>query len=423
MKMETTLNYAKALDQSCPLRETRELFYIPRDAIGQEKIYFLGNSLGLQPKSTKDAISQVLDQWKEYGVEAHFESDKPWLTYNERLKPLIAPIVGAKESEVSTMNALTVNLHLLFSTFYQPKGRKTKILVEANLFPSDRYALSSQISLQGLNTEEHLLVVQPKEGEVLLTTEDFIEKIDRHQEDLALVWLGGTNYLTGQLYDFKEISRFCKEREILIGLDLAHGVGNVYLDLHGWGVDFAAWCTYKYLNAGPGGIGQIFIHEKHHDKVPGMTGWWGNDRKTQFLMRDKFSPAPGADAFQISTSPVLLMACLEASLEIFSSVGISPIVEKNQKLSSYLFYLIDELRTNHIEESLCTVITPRDPRERGAQLSLRISSDGKNLVKTLSENGIFVDWREPDILRLAPTALYNTYEEVFRFYEVLQDSL
>jgi len=421
--MKHTLKDALKKDKESDLRYTRELFKIPLNDKGEEQIYFLGNSLGLQPKSVLENIRKELDKWHQFGVEAHFKSDSPWLDYNDQINQLSTKIVGAKASEIVTMNSLTVNVHLLLATFYKPKGKKSKILVENQLFPSDSYALQSQIKLKSLLPDNELIRLKPRDGEDLLRDEDILAKIESQQDELALIWLGGPNYLSGQLYDFAKISKLANKLGILIGIDLAHGAGNVELKLHDWGVDFAAWCTYKYLNSGPGGIAQAFVHEKHHNKIPAITGWWGNRRETQFLMRDHFEPENGANAYQISTSPILLMACLKSSLEIIEETGFEKIIQKNRDLSNYLYDLVEDLKLQFQDDIEIHIITPRDEKRRGAQLSIVFSKNGREIFNELTDKGIFVDWREPNVIRLAPTALYNTYVEIYKFYQILQNIL
>lgn len=417
--MKYTIETAREKDRKSEIAYTRKLFRIPQNEKGEEQMYFLGNSLGLQPKSTRDFIEKELDKWHQFGVEAHFKSDSPWLDYNEELSHLATNIVGAKPTEIVTMNSLTVNVHLLLATFYKPTGNKTKILVEDQLFPSDSYALQSQMKLRNLLPESELIRIHPRDGEKLLRHEDILTVIQENKDELALIWLGGVNYLTGQLFDFEEISKLANKLEVLIGIDLAHGAGNVKLKLHEWGIDFAAWCTYKYLNSGPGGIGQAFIHEKHQNKYPAITGWWGNKRETQFLMRDVFEPEDGASAYQISTSPILLMACLKSSLDLINQVGFDKVVTKNQELSSFLYDLMVDLKTTFHNKTDIEIITPAIKYQRGAQLSIVFDDHARDIFKELSKQGIFVDWREPNVIRLAPTALYNTYEEIFRFYQIL----
>lgn len=421
--MKYTLDDAIAKDRKSNINNTRHLFRIPHNNKGEDMIYFLGNSLGLQPKSVTKYIDKELDKWHQFGVEAHFKSNSPWLDYNDKINELTTKIVGAKANEIVTMNSLTVNVHLLLATFYKPLGNKSKILVEDQLFPSDSYALQSQLKLQELLPENELIRLKPRKGEELLREEDILNTIQQYKSELALIWLGGPNYLTGQLYNFPEITKLANDLNILIGIDLAHGAGNVELKLHDWGVDFAAWCTYKYLNSGPGGIAQAFVHEKHHHIIPALTGWWGNKRESQFLMKDNFEPELGANAFQISTSPILLMACLMSSLEIIGEVGFDKMYLKNQELSGYLYELMSELAEQYKQDVEIHIITPEDRNRRGAQLSIVFSKHAKEIFNALTQNGVFVDWREPNVIRLAPTALYNSFEEVFKFYEILKSIL
>ena len=421
IKTLSGLEKARALDEACELKAFRKEFRIPKKS-GKEQIYFCGNSLGLQPKRTAKYITEELQKWEDHGVEAHFLTDRPWMQLNQELKETTGKIVGAKPTELVTMNSLTVNIHLLFASFYQPSASKFKILVESDLFPSDLYALESQVKQHGIDPAEAIIKVYPRPGEKTLRTKDILSTIDEHSESLAIVWLGGINYYTGQLFELEAIGEKTSEHGILYGLDLAHAVANVPLALNEWDVDFATWCTYKYMNSGPGGISQVFVHEKHHAnaELPRLSGWWGNNRKTQFLMRDFFEPATGADAYQMSTSPVLLMTPLRASLDVFKQVPFFKVVEKSRKMTAYLEQQILAVADAFKDQVKLEIFSPSEPRQRGSQLSISISEHGKLLVEYLATKGITVDWREPEVIRLAPAPLYNTYEEIYKFRKELE---
>lgn len=419
MNYEDSEVYAKRMDDEDPLKHCREWFCYP---IG--KTYFLGNSLGLPPKQVRDALGQVVDDWSTYGVESFFERDKgrtPWMELLDQLTPMLAEIVGAKsESEVVLMNSLTTNLHLLMISFYQPNASRNKILVEHHAFPSDQYVVASQAHLHDLDPDEVILEVKPREGEETLRTEDFLQTIEEVGESVALVLLGGVHYYTGQVLDMKTITHAAHAKGCLVGFDLAHAVGNIPLRLHDWGVDFAVFCTYKYLNSGPGGIGGGFIHERHltTPSLKRLEGWWGNKKATRFLMEPHFDPESGAKAWQLSTSPVLLLAAMKVSLEIFAKVGMDKLRKKSLLLTGYLLFLLKKLGENKVR-----VITPDDPNQRGAQLSIQTSFDAKELNQKLLKAGFIVDFREPDVLRVAPTPLYNTFSEIYAFVEILTDFL
>ncbi|MCS6935674.1 MAG: kynureninase [Chitinophagales bacterium] len=410
-----TRRYARALDARDPLRAYRKLFHIPK-AKGKQLIYLCGNSLGLQPKSVSKYINTELNDWKNLGVEGHLRAKNPWYYYHHFFTDSIARLVGAKKDEVVVMNQLTVNLNLLLISFYRPAGRKVKVLMQAHEFPSDYYAVEQQIKFHGLNPNECIVEVQPRPGEFTLRTEDIIRKIDELHEELALVMFSAVNYYTGQLFEIQKISEACCRYGIVLGLDLAHAIGNVPLKLHDWNVDFATWCSYKYLNSGPGGVSGIFVnryHAKNFD-LPRLAGWWGNDEKTRFTMPKHFVPQPGAAGWQLSNAPVLSMAAHRAALDIFDRAGMKAIREKSLRLTGYLRRLIEHLNPQHLQ-----IITPPNPQEHGAQLSIRTLRNGKALFKKITQAGVVADWREPDVIRVAPAPLYNTYEEVWRFAQIL----
>jgi len=420
MKYIASRDFAKELDRSDPIKDMKSKFYFPKDKNGDDCIYFCGNSLGLQPKSSRAAVERIMKDWESRGVEGHFEGDEPWVPYHERLTPSMAKIVGAKEEEVILMNSLTVNLHLMMVSFYRPEPNRHKILIEKNAFPSDQYAVKSQIEFHGLSVEDSLVELSPRPGESLLRTEDILERLEKEGESIALVMMGGLNYYTGQVYDMKSITAKAHMKGCLVGFDLAHAVGNAKLNLHDWNVDFAVWCTYKYVNSGPGGIAGAYVHESFHNskEIPRFAGWWGHDKESRFLMDENFVPIETAEGWQLSCGPILLEASLRSSLELFDEVGIDALINKSKKLTGFLEFLIDQIGSDQIE-----IITPSDPDQRGCQLSIRVLGSEKSLFYRLRDNGIITDWREPDVIRVAPTPLYNSFEEVFRFVEILQKSL
>lgn len=422
MKYSTDKDFALAADREDTLRTFRDRFHIP--VIGEkERVYFCGNSLGLQPKSTGEYIRRELDEWGRLGVEGHFVSQNPWLRYHKFVQKQLAEVVGARPTEVVAANSLTVNLHLLFRTFYQPAGGKTKILVEENPFSSDWYALQSQVQLHGLEPEQCIIELQSDDNSQYLSTESILRTIDRHHEELAMVFLGGVNYLSGQAFDMAAIIRHAHQYGIIVGLDLAHAAGNLDLRLHDWEADFAVWCSYKYLNSGPGGTGGYFIHEKHAtDKnLPRLAGWWGHEEETRFRMGKEFIPAGSADGWQLSNAPVLSLAAQWASLDIFQEAGMTRLRQKSVQLTGYLEFLLQELILKTDNPFGIRIITPANPQERGCQLSLKIERNGRELYQKLGKNGYIVDFRNPDIIRVSPTPLYNRFSEVYSFVHFLKE--
>ena len=405
MKFENTKDFALDLDSKDTLSSYRNKFFIPKKN-GKEVIYFAGNSLGLQPKAVRKYVEQELKDWELLGVAAHLKAKNPWLPYHEFLTEQTAEIVGAKQEEVVNMNALTVNLHLMFVSFYHPTSSRHKILIESNAFPSDNYAVKSQIKFHGYNPSESLIILQPG------ISNDVEEIIKKEGDSIALIWLPGVNYYTGQAFNIKKITEAAHSKGCFAGFDLAHAAGNIILKLHDWNVDFAVWCNYKYLNGGPGAVGGCFVHERHlKEQLPKFAGWWGHNKETRFLMPPDFEPIPTVESWQLSNPPILQMAALKASLDIFHEVGMKPLREKSELLTGYLEHLIRQKEDANIE-----IITPA---ERGCQLSLRIKSNGKTLHKKLTDSGVMCDWREPDVIRAAPVPLYNTFLEVFNFVEIL----
>jgi len=420
MTYQNSLDFAKQLDQEDPISYLRNEFHIPRDKNGKEWLYFTGNSLGLQPKITSKYIEQELDDWANFGVEGHFEAKNPWLSYHELLTDTMAKVVGAKPIEVVVMNTLTTNLHLLMVSFYQPSKTKYKIIIESDAFPSDRYAVQSQLSFHGFDPEEALIEWKPKEGKELLELEDLKSILDSQGDEVALLLIGGVNYYTGQYLDIKKIAELGHAKKCMVGIDLAHGAGNIQPNLHDSSIDFAAWCTYKYLNSGPGSLSGLFVHEKHAQRkdLPRFAGWWNHNKETRFNMRQPFDVMEGAEGWQLSNPPILSMAAIKASLDIFEKVGMDVLVKKSKKLTGFFEYLVNEIASDTIE-----IITPTNPNERGCQLSLQVKNADKNLHKKLTENNIITDWREPDVIRCAPVPMYTSFEDVYHMVTILESLL
>jgi kynureninase len=434
-RTEFALSPAK-LDVADPLRSFRERFHFPKQPNGEDVIYFIGNSLGLQPKTTKEYVDQELEDWATLAVEGHLNARHPWLPYHEFLTEQMARVIGAKPIETVVMNSLTVNLHLMMVSFYRPTRERYKIVIEKGAFPSDQYAVKSQIDFHesvmssGFSrpdagkkppeggTQNALIELTPREGETTLRTEDIVEMIELHADSIALVLLGGVNYYTGQAFDMKTICEAGHRVGAMVGFDLAHAAGNLELQMHDWDVDFAVWCSYKYLNAGPGAVGGAFVHERHAERFDlcRLAGWWGHDKESRFQMGPDFVPIPGAEGWQISNPPILQMAALRASLEIFDEAGMPALRRKSEKLTGYLEHLLDQ-----IDDERISVITPRDPVQRGCQLSIRVKDADHSLFESLIAKGDAADWREPDVIRVAPAPLYNSFEDVYRFSTVLKD--
>lgn len=417
---QNTLAYAKEQDAKDPLKSYRNQFHIPNDKDGNEWLYFCGNSLGLQPKVTQKYIQQELSDWANLGVEGHFDAKNPWMPYHEFLTENMAKLVGAKPIEVVVMNTLTTNLHLLMVSFYQPTKTKYKIVIESDAFPSDRYAVESQLKFHGFDPKEGLVEWKPREGEELLHMEDLEAILEAQGDEIALLMIGGVNYYTGQYFDIKKIAELGHAKGAMVGIDLAHGAGNIQPNLHDSNVDFAAWCTYKYLNSGPGSLAGLFVHEKHaHNKdLNRFAGWWGHDKETRFNMRYDFNPIPGAESWQLSNPPILSMAAIKASLDLFNEIGMDALREKSEKLTAYFEYLINEIDTDRIK-----IITPSNPKERGCQLSIQVKNADKSLHQKLMDKHIITDWREPDVIRCAPVPLYNSFEDVYKMVDELKKSL
>ena len=416
----STKNFALEMDAQDPLKDFRQQFHLPIQANGKPYIYFCGNSLGLQPKSTKAALMQELEDWKNLGVEGHFHAKNPWIPYHEYMASAMAEVVGAKSTEVVVMNTLTVNLHLMMASFYRPKAHRNKILIEADVFPSDKYAVQSQIRNHGFDPSSCLIELKPRKGEACIREEDIQQCIEERGEEIALIILGNTNYYTGQYFDIKKIADWGHQKGCIVGFDCAHAAGNIPLNLHESGCDFAVWCSYKYLNAGPGSIGGVFVHEKHiADKhIPRLEGWWGHNKSTRFKMRGEFEAIPSAEAWQLSNSPILSMAAVWASLKIFQQAGMQKLRTKSLLLTGYLEYLVNQLGEDTIQ-----IITPKDPEKRGCQLSIRVKNANKRLFDYLTLQGLIIDWREPDVIRVAPAPLYNSFEEVYLFSDILKNAI
>jgi len=416
MNYKNTADFALSLDAKDELRKYRDKFHIPLQKNGEEHIYMCGNSLGLQPKRTKEFLNQELEDWATFGVEGHFHAKNPWMPYHEFLTESYAKIVGAKPAEVVAMNTLTVNLHLMMVSFYKPTEKRYKIIIEGDAFPSDIYAVESQIKHHGLSPETSLIKLRPRDGESAIRTEDIQTIIEREGDEISLIMLGGVNYYTGQVFDFENITKLGHAKGINVGFDLAHAAGNIKLELHKWGVDFAVWCSYKYLNSGPGSVAAAFVHEKHHaTNLNRFAGWWGHNKEDRFKMPDSFNPIQSAEGWQLSNPSILSLAAIRASLSIFDEVGMDKLVAKSKVLTNFLLFLLDSIETDRIE-----IITPE---ERGCQLSIRVKNGNKILFDAITEKGVVADWREPDVIRVAPIPLYNSYQDVFNFYTILKEEL
>ncbi len=416
MEFENTLEYARSLDDQDQLRNYRDEFIFPK-VNGKDVIYFTGNSLGLQPKRTKSFVDEVMKDWAELAVEGHFYADKPWWDYHERLAAPLAKVVGAKTEEVSVMNTLTVNLHLLMVSFYRPTTTRYKILCEEKAFPSDQYMFQSQVRFHGLKPDDAIVEVGKREGEQHWRTEDILNKIEELGDELALVLIGGVNYYNGQVMDMEAITKAGKEVGAMVGWDLAHAVGNVELKLNEWNADFASWCSYKYMNSGPGNASGIFVNERYLNKkdIQRFEGWWGTKKDTRFLMKPEFEPMENADAWQISNAPILSVAPYLASLTLFEEVGMPALIAKRNRIVSYLEFILQEIDKE--VEGTFEIITPK---QRGCQLSVFLHGQGKSLFNYLMAQGVIVDWREPNVIRLAPTPFYSSFEDMYRFGQILK---
>jgi kynureninase len=413
-------DFAGEMDRVDPLAAYRERFHFPKGQDGSDIVYFTGNSLGLMPKTARQYVNEELEAWEKLALEGHVKGKHPWLPYHEFLTEQMSRVIGAKPIETVVMNSLTVNLHLLMVSFFKPTEDRSNVVIEKGAFPSDQYAIESQIRCHGCDPREVLIELTPRDGESILRNEDIVDTIEREGDSITMVLLGGVNYYTGQAFDMKAICEAGHRVGAKVGFDLAHAAGNLELHMHDWDVDFAVWCSYKYLNGGPGAVGGAFVHERHANSFDlcRLAGWWGHDKQTRFQMGPVFKPIPGAEGWQVSNPPILQMAALRSSLEIFDEVGMKAFREKSEKLTGYLEYLIDQIHDERI-----SIITPRDPSQRGCQLSIRVKGEDKNVYEKLVSRGVSADWREPGVIRVAPAPLYNTFQEVFRFGEILRECL
>ena len=422
MTFQNTREFAKQLDAQDELKSYRDEFIFPQHN-GKNVIYFTGNSLGLQPKRTKKYIDEVMNDWASLAVEGHFYADKPWWDYHERFANPLSKIIGAKPSEVTVMNTLTVNLHLLMVTFYRPTATRYKIICEEKAFPSDQYMFQSQVNFHGYKPEEAIVEIKRREGENNIRLEDILAKIEEVGEELALVLFGGVNYYTGQVFDMKTITEAGHKAGAIVGFDLAHAAGNIKLELHNWNVDFAAWCSYKYMNSGPGNASGCFVHEKHHfnNDLPRFAGWWGHNKERRFKMEPAFDPVHGADGWQISNLPILSLAPYLASVEMFDEVGMDKLIIKRNLITSYLEFILHEIDKE--VDSTFEIITPANQEERACQLSVFFHGEGRPLFDYLMKNGVITDWREPNVIRFAPVPLYSSFEDMYNFGQILKQGI
>lgn len=423
MHFENKLEFAQQLDQQDALKHFRRQFHIPHTH-GKELIYFTGNSLGLQPRSTKDYVNQELNDWAEMGVEGHFNAKNPWFPYHEIFPGQLAKIVGCLPHEVVVMNQLTVNIHLLMVTFYRPTKQRFRIICEARAFPSDQYAMESQVRFHGFDPAEAIVEVEPRSGEHTIRTEDIISTIEKYAGETALVFFSGVNYYTGQVFNMKAITDAAQKAGAYAGFDLAHAAGNIKLQLHDWKADFACWCSYKYLNSGPGGVAGVYIHEKHaaNTQLPRFAGWWGYTKHTRFKMQKGFEAIPTAEGWQLSNAPILSMAAHKAALDIFDQAGMDALHNKSRLMTDYLLFVLDDIN-NRQHHKIVELITPRNEDERGCQVSMLMRERGREVFDSLIAQGVMADWREPDVIRIAPVPLYNTFEEIYRFGNIINATL
>ena len=422
MDFQNTREFAQQLDAQDQLKHYRNEFIFPK-VNGKQVIYFTGNSLGLQPKRTKKYVDEVMNDWANLAVEGHFYADKPWWDYHERFCQPLSEIVGAKPTEVGVMNTLTVNLHLLLVSFYKPTPKKYKIICEEKAFPSDQYMFQSQVHFHGLNPEDTIVEIKRREGEHNIRLEDVLAKIDEVGDELALVLIGGVNYYTGQVFDMKTITEAGHKYGAYVGWDLAHATGNIELKLNEWNVDFAAWCSYKYMNSGPGNASGYFVHEAHHNDLdlPRFAGWWGHNKERRFLMEPNFDPARSADGWQISNLPILSLAPYLASVDMFAEVGMQKLIQKRNLITAYLEYILHEIDKE--VDSTFEIITPSNQHERACQLSVFLHGEGRSLFDYLMKNGVITDWREPNVIRLAPVPLYTSFEDMYEFGQILKTGI
>ena len=422
MPHKNTLQYAQELDHQDPLAHLRDQFYFPQFN-HKNTLYFTGNSLGLQPKQTQHYINEVMADWANMAVEAHFKAQKPWWDYHERLAAPLAKIVGALPLEITVMNTLTVNLHLMMVSFYQPTKKRYKIICEEKAFPSDQYLLQSQTQFHNLDPNQAIIPIKPRPGEHNIHQQDIIDAINQAGDTLALVLIGGVNYYTGQVFDIQTITQAAQAQGAKVGWDLAHAAGNINLQLHDWNVDFACWCSYKYMNSGPGNAAGCFIHQKHHNNpnLPRFAGWWGHNKQDRFKMAPTFDPIQSADGWQISNLPILTLAPYLSSLEIFDQVGMTALIKKRNQLTSYLLHILQQIATQ--TNSNFEVITPEDPTQRASQISVLLHGKGRYIFDHLIQNGVIIDWREPNVIRLAPVPLYNSFTDIYQFGQILKQGI
>ena len=423
MTFINTREFAQSLDAQDELRKYRDEFHFPH-VNGKQVIYFTGNSLGLQPKRTKSYVDEVMADWANLAVEGHFYSDKPWWDYQERFAVPLSDIVGAKPTEVGVMNTLTVNLHLLMVSFYNPTPHKYKIICEEKAFPSDQYMFQSQVKFHGFDSKDAIVEIKRREGEANIRLEDVLAKIEEVGSELALVLIGGVNYYTGQVFDMKTITAAGQKHGAYVGWDLAHAAGNIKLELHDWNVDFAAWCSYKYMNSGPGNASGFFVHEKHHNdkELKRFAGWYGHNKERRFKMEPDFDPVHGADGWQISNLPILSLAPYLASVEMFAEVGMDKLIAKRILITSYLEFVLHEI-DKELEGADFEILTPSNQEERGCQLSVYLHGQGRELFDKLMKNGVITDWREPNVIRLAPAPFYCSFEDMYEFGQILKQSI
>ena len=410
-------SFAHKMDEQDSLKKFRNKFHIPPADQRDQSIYFCGNSLGLQPKNAEKYIQQEIDNWRLMGVKGHTKGDTPWLPYHELLTDYTSELVGGLSSEVVVMNSLTVNIHLLMVSFYRPTNKRYKILIEDHAFPSDRFALESQVRFHGFSPDEAIVTMKSGSRKQCITTDEILDYINRNKDNLAMIFMGGVNYFTGQVFDMKTVTEAGHSAGCIVGFDLAHGAGNIILELHDWNVDFAAWCSYKYLNGGPGSLSGVFIHENHHgnNKLPRFNGWWGHNKNTRFNMGNSFDSLSGAEGWQCSNPPIFPLASLRASMELFHATGIKSLRGKSKLLTDYLSFLLNDLPLENI--------TPLSPKEKGCQLSIILKRRGREIFQELTQKGVVADWREPNVIRIAPVPFYNTFYEVWKFSKLLKEAM
>ena len=422
MTFQNNLEFAQSLDYKDTLKNYKNEFIFPQHN-GKNVIYFTGNSLGLQPKRAKNYVDEVMNDWANLAVEGHFYAQKPWWDYHERFANPLSKIMGCLPTEVTVMNTLTVNLHLLMVSFYQPTAKRYKIICEEKAFPSDQYMFQSQVHFHGFNPEDAIVEIKRREGEHNIRHEDIIAKINELGDELALVLFGGVNYYTGQVFDMKSITDAGHKVGAIVGFDLAHAAGNIELNLHNWNVDFASWCSYKYMNSGPGNASGCFIHEKHHNdsSLPRFAGWWGHNKERRFKMEQNFEPVHGADGWQVSNLPILSLAPYLAAVTLFDEVGMEKMLLKRDYITAYLEFILKEI-DKEVKGNF-EIITPKNQTERACQLSVYFHGEGKSLFEYLMKNGVVTDWREPNVIRFAPVPLYTSYEDIYNFGQILKKGI